>query len=495
MAVRMAITMAVSLYASRVVLAQLGVVDFGIYSVVGALAMLMGFFNSAMAYAMQRFMNVELGVSGGKHMQDVFAACCVCAVIVAGLFVVVAEVLGMWFLDHFLSIPADRIGDARIVFQLTLLIVAVELLRVPYNSLIIAHERMSFFAYNSILEALLKLMVVISLSLLGGDKLLIYAALLVAVSLLVTASYVVYGKRCFPSVRFSLNAKNRNVIKIVKFSGWNMLTCVSDLAFLQGSPMILNVFFGVTLNATMGIANQVKTAVYAVTRGMQVASNPQIVKSYASGCMADFHNLIDRISRISFYIVLFIGLPILLNTDFILGLWLDAIPPDGVTFVRLMIIFCIVDSLTGPLWISMQATGRIATYQIVMSSVWLMSLPLIWVGYQNGLPPYWLLLVWILIDFALLWVRVIFSGKYCGFGVGAYAHKVILPIIKVTLSGCVIPVALAYAGLSSWPQLLITGIASCVSLCAAIYLVGINRQERDAVKTIICKYLRRNHAL
>lgn len=489
MAVRMVITMSISLYTSRVVLAQLGFESFGIYNVVGALALLMGFFNSALAYAMQRFMNVELGLTGGKNMQRVFAACCVCTLLISGVFIVIAELLGNWMLSDFLSIPEGRMGDARIVFQLSLLIVVFELLRVPYNSLIIAHEKMAFFAYNSIVEAVLKLAVVIALSLVAGNKLLIYMWLLVGVAVVITGSYVVYSRHNFSNIGFSFRASATDVKSIGKFAGWNLLTCVSDLAFLQGSPMVLNVFFGVTLNATMGVANSVKTAVYAVTRGMQVASNPQIVKSFASGDYDGFTNLVLRISKLSFYIVLFIGLPILLNTEYILSLWLEAIPPQGAIFVRLMIVFCIVDSLTGPLWISMQATGKIALYQIIMSAGWLLSLPIIWFGYDFGFPPYWLLAVWIIIDFVLLWVRLVFNEKYCRIRVSDYFRRVLWPIVKVVAAACVVWVICFISNYGSeLQQLLITGSLSCVLMAVAICFLGADREERQVINKLLAKF-------
>ena len=487
MAVRMAITMGISLYTSRVVLAQLGFVDFGIYNVVGAVALFMGFFNSALAYAMQRFMNVELGQTGGRDMQRVFSACCVCTLIVTGVFIAVAEAGGMWFLNNHLSIPAERMHDARIVFQLSLLIVACELLRVPYNSLIIAHERMAFFAYNSIVEAVLKLAVVVLLMIAGGNKLLIYVGSLVGVAVIITGAYVVYCRRHFPTLRFSLARGRGKVREIGKFAGWNLLTCISDLAFLQGSPIILNIFFGVTLNATMGIANQVKTAVYAITRGMQVASNPQIIQSYAAGNSVDFTGLVDRISRLSFYIVLFLGLPIILNAGFILSLWLTDVPPDCGVFVRLMVLFCIVDSLTAPLWAAMQATGNIARYQIVMSAGWLMSLPLIWGGYRLGFPSYWLLAVWCIIDFVLLWIRLFFNERSCGIRVSLYVRRVLLPIAKVVVAGGLLPVMAACLDLAPLWRFLLTGTVSCLSLGGAIYFLGIDSAEREAVRKGVAK--------
>lgn len=491
MAVRMVITMAISLYTSRVVLAQLGITDYGIFIVVGGLTVIMSFFTSALTAAIQRYMNFELGLTGGRGMQQIFAACWVCVVLIAALFVGLAETGGMWFLESKLDVPADRLPDARMVLHLSMLIVVVEMCRVPYNSLIIAHERMSFYAYNSIVESLLKLAAVIALSVICGNKLLVYMGLLVVVAVLVNVSYVVYCGHFFPGIGFSLRADAAKVKEIGKFAGWNVLTSISDIAYQQGSSMILNIFYGVGFNATMGISNQVKTAVASFTRSVQIAANPQIIKSYAGGDSAWFRQLITIISRISYFAVLFLGMPILINTEFVLNLWLTELPPDAVMFVRLMILFCLLDSLIGPLWVSMQASGRIAGYQSVISVLWILCLPLIYWAFRSGLPPYWLLIVLIGINFVSLWIRIGYTSHYCGVKVRYYCRKVLLPILEVTVVGCA----------SLWPvlafdqsrvQLFLLSSAVWVVVCPlAVYFLALSRQERQGAKKLVGKYLNR----
>ncbi len=488
MAVRMVITMAISLYTSRVVLAQLGITDYGIFIVVAGLTVIMSFFTSALTAAIQRYMNFELGLTGGRGMQQIFAACWVCVVLIAILFVGLAETGGMWFLGSELDIPAGRMADARMVLHMSMLIVVVEMCRVPYNSLIIAHERMSFYAYNSIVESLLKLLAVIALSLICGDKLIVYMGLLIVVSFLINASYIVYCRHYFPGIRFSLRANVAKVKEIGKFAGWNVLTSISDIAYQQGSSMILNIFYGVGFNATMGISNQVKTAVASFTRSVQIAANPQIVKSYASGDSISFKRLITIISRISYFAVLFLGMPILVNTEFVLNLWLTELPPDAVIFVRLMVVFCLLDSLIGPLWVSMQASGRIAGYQSVISVLWILCLPLIYVAFRHGLPPYWLLVVLIGINFVSLWIRIGFTSHYCGMQVSYYGKKVLFPIVVVTFVCCV----------ALWPvvrhvvdpmRLFVISSVVWVAVCpVAVYFLALSRYERQGVKRVVGKY-------
>ena len=491
MAVRMLFSMGVSLYTSRVVLQQLGVVDFGIYTVIGGLALLMSFFTSALTAAIQRYMNVELALTKGRGMQQVFSACWGCIFVMIATFLVLAECGGLWFLHNELSIPPDRMADAGIVFQMSLVIVVLEMLRVPYNSLIIAHERMSFYAYNSILEVSLKLITAISLALAPGNKIIIYMWLLIGVAALINVSYILFCRRKMPDIHFSLRADRHQMITIGKFAGWNVLTSISDVAYQQGSAMILNIFYGVAFNASMGIANQVKTAVSSFTRSVQLAANPQIIKTFAAGQHTEFTALFMRISRVSFFLMLFLGMPILLNTEYILSIWLTVTPPMGVVFVRLMVIFCIFDSLTGPLWVSMQAAGRIASYQFVISSVWILSLPLTYFAFDRGLPSYWVLIIMISIVLLLLGVRVVFTSRYCKVSCATYLRGVSLPIAAVTVVATVIPALAAWHIAHPLVRLLVTGSLWCVTMPAAVYLLGLTRQERAAANQFITKRLKK----
>lgn len=485
---RMLLSMAISLYTSRVILQQLGVTDFGIYNVIGGLCVIMSFFTGAMTTAIQRFMNVELGKTGPRDMQQVFSACWVCVIAVAVVFVMLAETAGLWFLDNELSIPADRMTQARIVMQMSLAIVVIEIMRVPYNSLIIAYERMSFYAYNSILESVLKLATAIALSLIGGDKLIIYMWLLIGVAVIINWSFVRFCNRNIPRVRFSLRAPRQKVTEIGRFAGWNVLMSVAEIAYNQGAAMILNIFYGVAFNATMGISNQVKTAVSSFTRSVQIAANPPIVKTWAANETDEFRALVGRISRISYFLVLVLGLPIIINAPYILSLWLTVIPPSGVVFVRLMVVFCIIDSLTGPLWTAMLAAGRIAVYQIVTSVLWVMSLPLIYLAFHEVLPPQWLLIVLIGLNSVILVVRLVFSKVMGVLSAADFLKTVVARIAAVTVIAGIAPVVVATMMECGMARLLVTTAVTVLTMLPAIYLLGIDRSERAAIKKFIFRH-------
>jgi O-antigen/teichoic acid export membrane protein len=474
--------MATSLYTGRVVLQQLGIVDFGIYAVVGGLTMVMAFFTNALTTAIQRYMNVELGKSGGRNINLVFSASWLCVIAMTAIFLILAEGVGLWFLNNQLSIPPGRMGDAQIVFQMSMVIVIFEMLRVPYSSLIISYEQMSFYAYNSIIESMLKLVTVFLLSLVGGSKLLAYMAFLIGVAFIINISFIWFCKHTHPTIRYSRNVSYSQVKEISKFAGWNVLSSLSDISYMHGSSLILNMFFGVTFNATMGVANQVRTAVTAFTKGVQTAANPQIIQCYANGDHVSFTNLFTTISRIACYLILFIGTPILINTDLVLNTWLATLPPNAVTFVRLMIVFCIVDSLTGPLWVTMQACGKIAVYQIVISIAWLINLPITYIGYRAGMPHYWLLVVMIVFSAVITVIRLLFTRANCNVALRTYMRDVIRPIVATSAIAYIITLPLSLLNFNPWPQFFLTTGVWVIVFPTALWCVGITSAERATLK-------------
>lgn len=493
MAMRMLFSLAVSLYTSRIVLQQLGVDNYGIYSLVAGLTVIIAFFRSALTIAFQRYMNVELAISKGNGMQQIFSASLVCVLIMTFVFLILSETVGLWFLRKELNIPPDRMFEACVVFQMAVVNVIIELMRIPYNALIIAHEKMVFYAYNSIFEIFLKLVVALSLSVITGNKLYIYLCLLIGVSILINISYTIYCRHILPLLRFKLKTDRKQLIEIQKFAGWNILTSVSDIAYLQGSSMILNIFFGVTLNATMGISNQIKNAIFSFSGSVQAAANPQMIQTYASGEQNEFIKLFTYISKISFYCVTFVGVPILLNTEYVLSLWLTDIPPLSSIFVKLMILFCMVDSLVGPLWVSMQAMGKIKCYQIVISLGWLSCLPFTYIAYKTGFPSYSLIIIMIIINIVLLWVRILFSQKYCKISVLNYLKQIILRIIGVVCLGLLLPIVIKIFFEHDPSNDFITSTCSWIlSFSLSVYFIGLTSEERGNVNSFFKNLVKRN---
>lgn len=481
---RMALTMVVGLYASRVVLQQLGVTDFGIYSVVASLSMLFAFLNFGISSSFQRYLSVEISSGVTAAVQRCLSTCLLACVLLAAIVLFIINPLSLGILLTVIDIPAGRMPDAIFVLQFSMLIMAADLFKTCLQSLIIAHERMSFFAYISIVEAILKLCAVLLLAFFCGDKLRIYMWLLLCVALLVLTAYGVYCRLKFAGLRFSLRGGRRRLREIFSFTGWNTLASFADLCYMQGSNVLLNMFFGVALNATMGITNQVKNAFYSFSRNIQMAANPHMIKEYAQGDYASFARLTEAISKISFLLLLVLGLPLALNTDYVLELWLTTRPPMAVSFIRLMIVFCLVDSLVGPLWVAMQARGELRTYQIVMSTGWLLSLPATYAAFSLGAAPQWVIGIQIIFNAVLLAIRLWFAVRYCNIDLRDYLTSVVLPLAVTSIVGSIVPVAIALYT-DGLIRLGVTIAATSVTVPATAWFVAMSANERNAVKEFI----------
>lgn len=360
--IRMAFTLVVSLYTSRIVLKYLGVSDFGIFEIVGSIAAAFSFLIASMTLATQRYLNFALGQKDLERVSKVFSAAMNIHVGISLVLLILAETVGLYFLNHNLNIPEGRIGIANIVYQFSIGSTLLGIVFIPYNALIIANEKMSFIAGISIVNALLRLVIVYMLVIINADKLLAYAALAFAVCVIVQLSYAVYCKRNFSQhCRYSFERDRQLFREMASFSGWCTFGGVTSICKSQGINFILNIFHGVTLNAAMGIANRVAEATNQLVASFQTASNPQIVKQYSNGEFESLSTLVIRVSKFSYFLMFIFAAPLLLNIDFIFSIWLVEVPEYATSFVKWMILFVLTDSIAGPQWMSILATGRSAT--------------------------------------------------------------------------------------------------------------------------------------
>lgn len=358
--------MLVSLYTSRVVLDTLGVEDYGIYNVVGGVVAMFGFINGAMSTSTQRYLTFELGRGDFECLHKVFSTAVIIHALISLLVVFLAETVGLWFFYHKMVIPEMRLNAAMWVYQFSVLATVVMIMSVPYNASIIAHERMSAFAYISVLEVVLRLLVVYLLQIGHLDKLALYAVLIFMVQLGIRILYGIYCSRHFEETRFRWLWDKILFREMLGFAGWNLWGNCAGVAFTQGVNLLLNMFFGPVVNAARGIAVQVQAAISQFSINFQTAMNPQITKSYAVQDYAYMHSLIFRSSKFTFYLLLLFSLPVMLETEAILRLWLGTVPEYTVIFIRLMLCVTIVDSVANPLMVSASATGRV----IVSGSGW-----------------------------------------------------------------------------------------------------------------------------
>lgn len=359
---RMILIMVVSLYTSRIILNELGVEDFGIYNLVAGVVILFSFLSNAMITATQRYLSIAIGKKDEKYIQAVFSTSLLSHFFLIFFIFLAAETIGLWLINAKLEIPADRMSATNFVYQLAILTTCVNIIRIPYNASIIANERMSFFAYVSIVETFLKLAVVWALAITPGDKLVIYSFLLLLVAIVIDIAYWYYCQRFLLANKFYLKTNKKLFVELTSFSVWNLFGGLADIGYKQGTNIILNLFWGVSINAVLGITNQIRNALVPFIGNLQLAVNPQMVKSYALGDYEYFKILVYRISKYSYFLMLIIVFPIIFNIDLILELWLKNPPEHTAIFAILTSVYCLVDSLTGPLWAAMQAGGKIKRF-------------------------------------------------------------------------------------------------------------------------------------
>lgn len=360
---RMLFMMAVSLFTSRVVLNTLGVEDYGIYNVVGGIVAMFGFINGSMSSATQRYITFALGKGDKNRLQTVFSTTLQIHTLIAGVIVLLGETIGLWFLYNKMQIPADRMDAAFWVLQCSIIAAVVMIISVPYNADIVAHEKMSAFAYISILEVVLKLAIVYMLLVFSFDKLVLYAFLLLAIQILIRFCYSYYCNKHFEETKYKHVWDKALFKEMTGFAGWSMFGNLAAVLFGQGLNMLLNVFFGPVVNAARGIAVQVQNAVQQFVLNFQMALNPQITKTYAQGEMQEMHKLMYRSARFSFFLLFFLSLPVLFETKFILTVWLKIVPDNTVVFLRIMLCTSLIYTLSNPLIIANQATGKVRKYQ------------------------------------------------------------------------------------------------------------------------------------
>ena len=408
--VRTLFIMLVTLYTSRVVLNTLGVTDYGIYNVVGGVVAMFSVISGSLSSSISRFITYEIGHGDFEKLKRIFSASVNIQIGISLVILVLAELFGVWFLNTKMNIPAERLSAANWVLQCSLLSFIINLISVPYNACIIAHERMSAFAYISILEAVLKLAVVYMLLISPYDKLVTYAILLVLVSLIVRLTYSQYCKRHFEESRYKFVYDKPLVKEMTSFAGWSFFGNGAYMLNVQGVDMLINIFFGVTLNAARGVATQVQNAVMQFVNNFTVAVNPQITKSYAAGEMSYMYRLVCRGARFSYFLLLIFVVPLVCEADYVLRLWLKIVPEHAPAFLRLSLFGTLMTLLGNSMLTAVSATGNIKRYQLWITLVGCLVFPLTWVAFELGVPPEATYVIYIVIYFLLNFVRL-YSAK------------------------------------------------------------------------------------
>ena len=486
---RMLLMMFVTLFTSRVVLDKLGVTDYGIYNVVGGVVAMLGFLNSSMSNAVQRYLSFEIGKNNEAGVNRIFNVSLFAHAGIAVFVFVVMEIVGVWYLNTHMNIPAERMDAANWVLQCSIFTTLFTIVQVPYNAIIISKEQMGIYAYISILEVVLKLLVVYMLAIGNFDKLKLYSVLIMVVTIGIMRIYRFYCTRKYKEAKFKF-IKDWNLLKqIVGFASWNMLGELAWVFTGQGVNIILNSFFGPVVNAARGLAEQVNGAVNRFVANFQTAVNPQLIKNYASDQLGEMKTLLFRSTRFSYYLLLALSLPIILKMDFILHLWLKEVPDYTTGFCQLVLVSSLVSTLSNLLAQVARAYGKIRNYQIIVSIFLFLNFPLSYIVLKFGGSPLSTMFVNIGINAMLLFVRLRLTNRMIQMTYGSFMRNVLFPVIIVTAVALVIPLTIYFMLDNSIISFIIVCLVSFVSVGVSTYALGMNANERLYILAAISKII------
>lgn len=488
---RMIFIMVISLFTSRINLQSLGVENFGIYNVVGGVVAMFSILTGALGVAISRFITFELGKGNKEKLHKVFSSAVTVQILMSLVVVIIAEITGVWFLNNEMIIPQDRLYAANWVLQFSILSFVLTLINVPYNACIIAHEKMSAFAYITIYEVIMKLVIAYSVFVTPIDKLITYSALLLFLSFSTRLIYGIYCTKHFEECQYRFVFDKRMLKQIGGFAGWTMIGNLAWVGYSQGLNILLNLFFGPSVNAARGIAMQVNEKVSSFCTNFQMALNPQITKSYAVNDLNRMHTLIYASSKYSFFLLLFLSLPILIETESILYYWLGNYPEHTAWFVRLIFMVLMVEVVANPLTVGAQANGHIKKYQIIVGTILLMIVPLSYIALKMGYSPEAVFVVHLIIVILAQCVRVIMVKNMISMPISEYVKRVVLRIFAVVATSVVFPIILHLKLPNSLLCIMLTCLVSCISVLLSVYILGLTVVERNKINLKIIKYIKK----
>lgn len=483
---RALLMMLIGLYTSRVILHTLGITDFGIYNAVGGIIGLFGVVTGSLSNATSRFITVAIGKGDQEITNKTFGNIKVIYYALCFLVVILGETIGLWFLYHKMTIPADRMTAAFWIYQFTIVSAVLNFICIPYNSAIIAHEKMSAFAYISLLDAVFKLLICYLLIVIPFDKLIVYSTLIFCVGIVDRIIYAIYCERRFEEVKAKPRIFRKQFREIVVLSGWALSGNIAYVSYTQGLNILLNIFFGPVVNAARGVALQVQGVIGQFVSNFQTAINPQITKSYAAGNFERMHQLFNFSSKYSFFLLFFLSLPVVIEAPYILGLWLVKVPQHTVSFLRIIFVYEWVQTLAGAYNTSVLATGNMKWFQIVDGIIRLSIFPSCYVllKFFNEQPES---------VFVVLAISEVFSVTAKTFIVLPMIHykkvdylkEVIFPIIAIFLLSSVVPILIIGIMKTSFVRLVCVVLTSWGGTSFFIWNIGLNKHEKLAIKDMI----------
>lgn len=483
---RMFIIMLVSLYTSRITLKLLGVTDFGIYNVVGGFVSMLAFLNSSLSQTTQRYLNVEMGKGNFEGMRKVFSMSFWTFIIIALLVIILAETVGLWVLLNVLTIPPDRINAAFWVYQISVIAFVFNVVVTPYNAIIIAYEKMSIYAYYSMIDVFLKLIIVFLLQYIHYDKLILFACLVLTVNIIGGVLYIFTSRRLFNECRISFRWDKIIMKKLFYFSGWISLESIGHIMSNQGVNILMNIFFGPVLNAARAIAMQVFYAVQTFATSFTTAIKPQIIKSYAAENYEYVFKLVYSAAKLCFYLLFLITVPICFNTNLILEIWLDKFPDWAVTFTQLALVDMLIFTSSVPLAILSRASGNIKNFQIVTTIGFLSIVFFIWLLWFCGASVIYAFIIPIIVDCIIYIVKLYILRNDVKLSVNDFFYRVIVPLLKISLISVILALLLyKIVTPHNFLGLIIYTIGTTLEIGSLIYIIGLSKTEHEILRSII----------
>lgn len=490
--IRMIVVMLITFFTTRILLSTLGIEDFGIYNVVCGFVTMFSFLNTSMANGVQRFYSFAIGKNDPKSISKIFTLAAIIQLIIAIIIIVIVETVGIWYLYNKMNISANRVFAAFWVFQNALLSLFFVILTVPYNGAVMAYEKMNFYAIVSIIDAILKLVVVFILPYCGIDKLICYGLLISVISILDFLFNFFYCKRHFPKIKFVRHIDRDLLPSMISFSGWNIFGSLAHMGKIQGVNLVLNAFWGTVVNTAFGISAQISNAVSSLTAGFVTALRPQMIKSFAAGDLDYTMKLLYSASKLTFFLVLIIAVPIFEEISSILDFWLGVgkYPEMTIVFCKLTILTVLFDSFATPLSIIVHASGKMRTFQIVCSLVIISVVPLSYIVAKLWNDAAIVISIGLFTTILAQLVRLLLIKNIIKFSILSYCVKVFIPTTIVFLLSCIVALLvnrISIENLEFWGLLMKIGLNVIVCFIV-IYIIGLSKTEKNIVKSFIKKH-------
>ena len=490
--IRMVLVLLITLYTTRVVLSALGVADYGVYTVVAGFVTMCAFISTSMANGIQRFFNFELGKSGVEGAVQVFNTGLLIQVIFAAVIILFTELVGIWYVNHKMVIPPDRLYAAQWLLQFSILNLTLSMIQVPFKASVMAHEKMNYYAIVSITDALLKLGIAFAIKYSPIDRLIYYGALMSVIHFINICLYTIYSKIHFEEIRFK-KGFNKSLFKsMLVFSGWNLFGTLSRTMRNQGLGMVLNLFFGPVVNAAQGIANQVSNGFHNLVVNLSTASRPQIVQSYSQGNLERSIRLMMSVSKLTTLLLYVVAYPIMIEIDYVLRIWLGDNIPDGTRYlVIIVVITMFVSNLQSFISSIVHATGKMKTYQLTCSIINILIVPAAYFACKIGANVESVFIIGFIIEVMVFIASVLILKHLIRFSVREYIKKVITPIVIVMLITIIIPLVPHFFMPIGFVRFAIVSIIAVLTSSICSYYLGISNQEKEIVRSFL--RIKKNH--